>query len=1197
MTAQLSFRKIASVAGLITALLIIFTFMAVENAIAASPIPENKPNTVDHFLQGSRAEAFDCSTVTEIPQQECEALVSLYNDTNGDNWTQNDGWLTTNTPCNWHGVTCGGGSVNEIKLGDNRLTGTLPPQLGDLAGLTLLHLYKNQLMGSLPPEWGNLSLLTNLHLDQNKLTGSLPAAWGSMTSLKILQLFTNQLNGELPPELGDMSSLETLGLYDNQFTGPIPAELGQLHALTGALLYGNNLSGPIPPELGNLTELEQLNLANNNLTDSIPPELGNLLNLTTLDLAHNKLSGNIPVELSKLLVLRNLYLNNNFLTGPIPDLTPLRFSLWRLYLDSNRLTGNIPPELGSLTELRELNLGHNHLNGPIPPELGMITELRELYLNNNLLTGSIPTELCNLKNLIWLDLQNNRLDGPIPPCLGDLVNMERLNLFNNRLDGNIPPQLGNLINLISLNLFENQLSGPIPSELGNLENLTNLSLYDNQLSGPIPPELGNLQKLEAMHLNDNLLEGPLLKELGNLKNLKVLKLDNNLITGGVPATLGDMGVLNTLQLDHNPLSGGIPATLGKLSNLRYLQLNSTGLSGPLPYELTNLQLTRFWFDDSYICVPDDTTILDWLTTIPDLKSVGVTCPSIYVQKSSSRLTAIAGDTIRYSISITSTVSASIHFTESWPVEATYVSLTAPGGATYDETTHEIHFHDPDLKPDEAIKIEYEVQVNDDVESGALLTAMTTVSDDQGYTLQSPTIVVVPHLIPVKTLVLIYAIGDNNLASHMIRLINRVEQGLANGTPDRVKVELLFDGPGEKDTYIYSLQPDTNSACPNLLNPSCDGRYVEGRNFEHLLNDNMTTPEGLSQFMTQAISKYPNAEQIIISLVGHGSGWEPNVIPPQPSQWNDKAGGLLLDTHPYTTTLSTRELGDAFRWTHTATDRKIDLLYLDACSMAMIEVGYELHSNVDLLLASESLSWTAFPYDNHIAAIDNSKDGRAIGLAWLQNEAEYLASESDLPFTLSLTDLTQLDTLRTAIDKLNVELEKTLPDSKNRLGQVHANTDCFESNYDGVIDEKDNYCDIKSLAEQVQIEFSASPTVTIAAQAVLSQIETVVISETHQGGTPWEQEDAEPWEWGDLGGLSIYAPFNAEADDWKRQHYTFNHLLFAQDSKWDELVASFWAGVEPPSERTCSPDCIAQPLPFPEQPAQIPYRVLLPAAFR
>lgn len=56
-------------------------------------------------VQGSGLECNVCDTVTEISTAECEALVALYDSTGGDNWTNNDNWLYTDTPCSWNGVT------------------------------------------------------------------------------------------------------------------------------------------------------------------------------------------------------------------------------------------------------------------------------------------------------------------------------------------------------------------------------------------------------------------------------------------------------------------------------------------------------------------------------------------------------------------------------------------------------------------------------------------------------------------------------------------------------------------------------------------------------------------------------------------------------------------------------------------------------------------------------------------------------------------------------------------------------------------------------------------------------------------------------------------------------------------------------------------------------------------------------------
>ena len=62
-----------------------------------------------------------------------------------------------------------------MNLSENNLTGTIPPELGDLANLTLLTLEENGLSGTIPPELGNLANLETLNLAENGLTGDLPA--------------------------------------------------------------------------------------------------------------------------------------------------------------------------------------------------------------------------------------------------------------------------------------------------------------------------------------------------------------------------------------------------------------------------------------------------------------------------------------------------------------------------------------------------------------------------------------------------------------------------------------------------------------------------------------------------------------------------------------------------------------------------------------------------------------------------------------------------------------------------------------------------------------------------------------------------------------------------------------------------------------------------------------------------------------
>ena len=167
----------------------------------------------------ARPVQFDCGTVTEIPQTECEALVALYESTDGANWTDNTDWLATNTPCSWHGVTCASGDVTQLSLSSNQLSGSIPYQIGDLSMLTWLDLSYNQLNGVIPPEMGSLSNLTYLQLGSNQLGGSIPSGIANLTALEYLYLYNNQLSSPIPQEIGQLTMLRVLNLWQNQLTG------------------------------------------------------------------------------------------------------------------------------------------------------------------------------------------------------------------------------------------------------------------------------------------------------------------------------------------------------------------------------------------------------------------------------------------------------------------------------------------------------------------------------------------------------------------------------------------------------------------------------------------------------------------------------------------------------------------------------------------------------------------------------------------------------------------------------------------------------------------------------------------------------------------------------------------------------------------------------------------------------------------
>ena len=309
----------------------------------------------------------DCSSVIEIPQIECQALVSLYNSTNGPGWADNTNWLVTNTPGNWYGVGMYGEYLTTLDLHDNQLSGSLPPELGNLSRLWSLDLFNNQLSGSIPPQLHNMSYLEHLHLDGNLLSGFIPPELGNFSSLRVLTISNNQLSGSIPSELGNLSNLNELRLSNNHLSGSIPPELGNQFPLQILYLDRNQLSGSIPPQMGNHPELQVLDLSRNKLSGSIPVELGYLNSLIILRLNQNRITGDVPSSFVNLVHLGfhgffwdggdGLDLASNFLLVPpgYPDpLDPLHIFLsekdpdWHLYQGFEQVIGVGGGEITSL---------------------------------------------------------------------------------------------------------------------------------------------------------------------------------------------------------------------------------------------------------------------------------------------------------------------------------------------------------------------------------------------------------------------------------------------------------------------------------------------------------------------------------------------------------------------------------------------------------------------------------------------------------------------------------------------------------------------------------------------------------------------------------------------------------------------------------------------------------------------------------
>ncbi|KAH0694056.1 hypothetical protein KY285_021153 [Solanum tuberosum] len=199
---------------------------------------------------------------------------------------------------------CQGGKLENFQMNSNKLTGPF------------IDLSDKDFHGELSNNWGKCENLIDLHVARVNISGSIPPEIGNVKGLLGLDLSSNNLIGQIPKEFGKLRSLVNFFLQNNRISGNIPEELGSLTKLESLDLSDNRLNGSILMCIVDFVQLFQLNLSNNKFGQKIQKEIGRTTQLNVLDLSYNLMVGDIPLQLAN---LKDVVLSYNELEGPIPN--------------------------------------------------------------------------------------------------------------------------------------------------------------------------------------------------------------------------------------------------------------------------------------------------------------------------------------------------------------------------------------------------------------------------------------------------------------------------------------------------------------------------------------------------------------------------------------------------------------------------------------------------------------------------------------------------------------------------------------------------------------------------------------------------------------------------------------------------------------------------------------------------------------
>lgn len=419
--------------------------------------------------------------------------------------------------------------------------------------------------------------------------------------------------------------------------------------------------------------------------------------------------------------------------------------------------------------------------------------------------------------------------------------------------------------------------------------------------------------------------------------------------------------------------------------------------------------------------------------------------------------------------------------------------------------------------------------------------------------------------PAAWTILTYLQADNDLAPYANYNINDMEVAFATSKTKTPNINLLvqWDQPQNNKTWRYRI---TNT----------------GRVEDESLNQEMGyhPAQEIVEAMKWVKTKYP-AQKYALILWNHGSGVEdyrlkfpqlPNTIRTRLGRpWLTPPGlftserGILYD-ESQNTCLTNQGLASALTSIKQLLGKKLDILGMDACLMAMVEIAYQVKNTVNVLVASEETEpGTGWAYADFLTPVVAAPELFTTPLM-AQNivqayEQFYTKDESD--YSLSALNIGQINTLKQNIDAIIKQIDacKAMApaDIKDKVLKARRAAQTFTI---------DSYVDLYSFYNELIKQCNkASPksakildqitqqkttlntrykksltTLTLLLTNGLKQIKQLVIANVAGAGVP------------DSYGISIYYPNTRYPTS--SIHPSYLKTQFAQDSKWLQFIKEY-----------------------------------------
>ncbi|MBC7320031.1 hypothetical protein H5T89_05245 [bacterium] len=281
----------------------------------------------------------------------------------------------------------------------------------------------------------------------------------------------------------------------------------------------------------------------------------------------------------------------------------------------------------------------------------------------------------------------------------------------------------------------------------------------------------------------------------------------------------------------------------------------------------------------------------------------------------------------------------------------------------------------------------------------------------------------------------------------------------------------------------------------------------------------SSPDTLEDFVTWTIANYP-ADHYALIIWNHGGGWKRKTLGLRGISYDVTSEGYMTMV----------QLKSAL----SQVGRRIEVLGMDACLMAMIEVAYQVKDYADYLVGSEaSEPIEGWPYDDILSELVSNPEMSPSTLASTIVNKYGIRYNSWSNVTLSAIDLSKISNLKDACNNLALALNTNMSRYKTEIQKAIANTEFYD------------YSDFRDLYHFAQNIYNSinDPSVYTPADNVMSNVDSAVIAEWHSSNLAYSH------------GISVWLP---DSSRYNSYYSLYKSLDFATDTYWDEFLGALYS---------------------------------------